>query len=60
MIEKFAASEAPPPGEGFEATRLTTCPEASVAAGMTICRLVALTYFVCRGAPFKVAAVEAM
>jgi hypothetical protein len=60
MIEKFAAAEAPPPGEGFEATKLTTCPDPRADAGTTTCMLVALTYFVCSATPFRVAAVEAM
>jgi hypothetical protein len=51
MIEKLAAAELPPPGEGFEATKLTICPEANADPGTTTCKLVALTYFVCSAAP---------
>jgi hypothetical protein len=60
MIEKLAAAELPPPGEGFEATKLTICPEASAEAGTATCKLVALTYFVCSAVPFRVAAVDAI
>jgi hypothetical protein len=58
MIEKFDAAEFPPPGAGFERTKLTTCPAARAEAGTTTCMLVALTYFVCKAVPFRVAAVD--
>jgi hypothetical protein len=43
VIEKLAAAESPPPGAGFEATKLAVCPAASAEAGTVTCRLVALT-----------------
>lgn len=49
MTEKLAAAELPPPREGFEATKLTICPDASADAGTTTCKLVALMYFDCSG-----------
>jgi hypothetical protein len=58
IIEKFEAAELPPPGAGFERTKLTTCPAARAEAGTITCMLVALRYFACSAVPFRVAAVD--